>query len=68
MSHELEEHIERRVFIVVSMPSAGLTPQDFLRLIMSVGYNLRGAKDKAKELHFLGLVETKEGKVYAVRT
>jgi len=63
MSHELDDNIERRKIIVSMIPCKGLLPRDFLRLVMSLGYNDRGAK--VKELKFLRYVEEKEGRVFA---
>jgi hypothetical protein len=65
MSHELDDNVDRRKFIVSLIPKKGLYPQEFLRVVMSLGYNMRGAKAKVKELKFLRMVEEKEGKVYA---
>jgi len=65
MSHELDDNIERRKIIVSLIPRKGMLPRDFLRLVMSLGYNERGAKAKVKELKFLRLVEDKEGRIYA---
>lgn len=68
MSHELDDNIERRKQIVMLIPSKGLTPNDFLRLIMDQGYNHRGAQSKAKELRFLKMIEEKDGKVFAAQS
>lgn len=65
MSHELDDNIERRKQIVTMIPSKGLLPNEFLRLVMSLGYNDRGARAKVKELKFLRYVEEKEGRVFA---
>lgn len=65
MSHELDDNIERRKIIVSMIPRKGLLPRDFLRLVMSLGYNDRGAKAKVKELKFLRYVEEKEGRIFA---
>lgn len=65
MSHELDDNIERRKIIVSLIPKKGLLPMDFLRLVMSLGYNERGAKSKVKELKFLRYVEEKEGHIFA---
>jgi len=67
LSHELDDNIARRQTIVMSIPGEGMTPQDFTRLVMSFGYNLRGAQEKVKELRFMGLIEEKKGKIYAKR-
>ena len=65
LSHELDDNISRRQTIVLNMGHKGFFPQQFLKLIMSFGYNMRGALAKKKELMFLGMVYEKEGKVYA---
>ena len=65
MSHELDDNIERRKIIVSLIPKKGLMPRDFLRLVMSLGYNERGAKSKVKELKFLRFVIEKEGRIVA---
>ncbi len=65
MSHELDDNIERRKIIVSLIPKKGQFCLDFLRLVMSLGYNERGARAKVKELKLLRLVEEKEGRIFA---
>jgi hypothetical protein len=60
MSHELEDNKERRRHILSKMRqhSNGLPYQKLVAMIMAVfGYNLRGAKEKVKELSYMGLIK-----------
>ncbi|MEM2146237.1 MAG: hypothetical protein QXZ30_02745 [Candidatus Bilamarchaeaceae archaeon] len=62
MSHELEDNKERRQHILAKMRQYpnGLPLQKLTALIMNeFGYNLRGAKEKIKELSFMGLIKEK---------
>lgn len=54
MSHELEDNIDRRKHILAKIRRhpRGVTPDQLIILIMEMGYNLRGAREKAKELRF----------------
>jgi len=54
MSHELDDNIERRQHILAKMRQYpnGVTLNQLTRIIMEMGYNLRGAKDKIKELSY----------------
>ena len=65
MSHELDDNIEWRKQIVQMIPTKGMSPHEFLKLVASFGYNIRGSQAKVKELRFLGLIEEREGRVYA---
>jgi hypothetical protein len=59
MSHELEDNQERRRHILAKMRQhpKGLPYQRLVAMIMEMGYNLRGAKEKVKELHFMGHIK-----------
>ena len=60
MSHELEDNKERRRHILAKMRQHpnGLPYQKLVAMIMDeFGYNLRGAKEKVKELHFMGHIK-----------
>jgi polysaccharide deacetylase 2 family uncharacterized protein YibQ len=59
VSHELEDNQERRRHILAKMRQfpKGLPYQRIVAMIMEMGYNLRGAKEKVKELHFMGYIK-----------
>jgi polysaccharide deacetylase 2 family uncharacterized protein YibQ len=60
VSHELEDNKERRRHILAKMRqhTTGLPYQKLVAMIMDeFGYNLRGAKEKVKELHFMGYIK-----------
>ena len=60
MSHELEDNKERRRHILAKLRQYpnGLPYQKLVAMIMDdFGYNLRGAKEKIKELSFMGLIK-----------
>lgn len=60
MSHELEDNKERRRHILAKMRQFqnGLPYQKLVAIIMDeFGYNLRGAKEKVKELSYMGLIK-----------
>jgi hypothetical protein len=59
MSHELEDNKERRQHILAKMRQypRGLSYQKLVAMIMEMGYNLRGAKEKVKELSFMGYIK-----------
>ena len=60
MSHELEDNKERRRHIIAKMRQnpRGLPLQKLTAMIMDeFGYNLRGAKEKIKELSYMGLIK-----------
>ncbi len=60
MSHELEDNKERRRHILAKMRQypKGLSYQRLVAMIMDeFGYNLRGAKEKVKELHFMRYIK-----------
>jgi hypothetical protein len=61
MSHELDDNKERRVHFVAKMRQHpnGLPLQKLTTLIMEEGYNLRGAKEKIRELAYMGLIKEK---------
>ncbi|MFX1521533.1 MAG: hypothetical protein ACFFCD_16620 [Promethearchaeota archaeon] len=63
MSHELEDNLERRKRILAKMRQypKGLSLLALHRIIMDLGYNLRGAKDKVKELHYGGKIREQNG-------
>ena len=60
VSHELDDNLERRERILAKMRQhpKGLSLLALHRIIMDMGYNLRGAKDKVKELHYRGKITT----------
>ena len=63
MSHELEDNKERRKRILAKMRQhpSGMSYQKLVAMIMSVfGYNLRGAKEKVRELSFMGSIKEKD--------
>lgn len=68
MSHELEDNIERRKRIIQTMTTEGISEEDFLIHVMNFGYNVRGAREKVRELFRLNMVIRKSGKLYPVRT
>ena len=59
MSHELEDNKERRRHILAKVRQyPGMSNQKLLSMIMNdFGYNFRGAKEKVKELAFMGLIK-----------
>jgi hypothetical protein len=59
MSHELEDNQERRRHILAKMRQypKGLPYQKIVAIIMEMGYNLRGAREKVKELQFMGYIK-----------
>lgn len=60
MSHELEDNKERRRHILARMRQYqnGLPYQKLVAMIMDeFGYNLRGAKEKVKELSYMRLIK-----------
>jgi polysaccharide deacetylase 2 family uncharacterized protein YibQ len=59
MSHELEDNQERRRHILAKMRQypRGASYQRLVTVIMEMGYNLRGAKEKVKELQFMGYIK-----------
>lgn len=59
MSHELEDNQERRRHILAKMRQhpRGLPYQRLVAMIMEMGYNLRGAKEKVKELQYMGYIK-----------
>jgi hypothetical protein len=62
LSHELEDNIERRARILAKMRQYpnGLPYTKLVAMIMKeLGYNLRGAKEKVKELHYMGDITEK---------
>lgn len=56
MSHELEDNIDRRNHILgkVRRHPKGVTSDQLIRMIMEMGYNLRGSREKIKELKYGG--------------
>jgi hypothetical protein len=63
MSHELEDNIERRKLILAKVRQRpnGINLPTLVRIIMEMGYNLRGAREKVKELQFGGWLKEREG-------
>lgn len=59
MSHELEDNKERRIHFLAKIRQHpnGLPLQKLTTLIMEEGYNLRGAKEKIRELQYMGLIK-----------
>ena len=60
MSHELEDNKERRRHILAKMRQnpKGLPYQKLVAMVMAeFGYNLRGAKEKVRELSYMGLIK-----------
>jgi hypothetical protein len=70
MSHELEDNRERRRHILAKMRqySKGLSHQKLVASIMEMGYNLRGAKEKVRELSYMGLIKERGGYWYDAET
>ena len=62
MSHELDDNIERRrrICAKVRQHPRGVTMTALTRIIMEMGYNLRGAKEKIKELTYGGWIKEKD--------
>ena len=63
MSHELEDNQERRKHILAKLRQypRGLPNQRLDAIIMEMGYNLRGAKEKRRELSYMGLIKERGG-------
>jgi hypothetical protein len=63
MSHELEDNLERRAHILAKMRQHGrrVPLLTLHRIIMDMGYNLRGAKEKVRELHHHGDIKEQNG-------
>jgi polysaccharide deacetylase 2 family uncharacterized protein YibQ len=60
MSHELDDNKERRKHILAKMRQYpnGLPLQKLTAIIMDeFGYNLRGAKEKIRELSYMGAIK-----------
>lgn len=59
MSHELDDNIERRrrICAKVRQHPKGVSMTTLHRIIMDMGYNLRGAKDKIRELTYGGWIK-----------
>lgn len=59
MSHELDDNIERRLHILakIRQHQKGVNLTTLTRIIMEMGYNLRGAKEKIKELSYGGWIK-----------
>ena len=60
MSHELEDNLERQERILAKMRQyrKSIPLLTLHRIIMDMGYNLRGAKAKVKELQYRGKITT----------
>lgn len=65
MAHELRDRRQRIDDVILMMGNKEWTPHDFIRLIMSLGYNRRGARALADDLEYLGKVVKKKGLIYA---
>ena len=66
MSHELEDNIDRRKHILAKVRQypKGVTSDQLQCIIMEMGYNLRGAREKIKELQYgHWLKQTPEGRL-----
>jgi hypothetical protein len=63
MSHELDDNIERRQRILAKIRQnpRGVGVMKLTRIIMDMGYNLRGAKDKLKEMSYGGWIKEQNG-------
>lgn len=59
MSHELDDNIERREHILAKIRQypQGVSVDQLTKIIMEIGYNLRGAKEKIRELKFMGYIK-----------
>jgi hypothetical protein len=71
LSHELDDNKERRQRILALMRQhpEGLSLQKLKAVIMEeLGYNLRGATDKVKEMLFMGLIKEKDFRWFATDT
>jgi hypothetical protein len=70
MSHELDDNIERRERILAKIRQhpKGVNVTTLTRIIMEMGYNLRGAKEKIKELTYGGWVKEQNLCFYDART
>lgn len=63
MSHELDDNIERRQHILARIRQCpkGVNVSRLQRIIMDMGYNLRGAKDKITEMRCGGYIKEQGG-------
>lgn len=63
MSHELDDNIERRQRILAKIRQhpKGVGVMALTRIIMDMGYNLRGAKDKIREMSYGGWLKEQNG-------
>jgi len=63
MSHELDDNIERRQRILakIRQHAKGVSVLALTRIIMEMGYNLRGAKDKIREMSYGGWIKEQNG-------
>jgi enoyl reductase-like protein len=71
LSHELDDNKERRQRILALMRQhpEGLSLQKLKAIIMDeLGYNLRGASDKVKEMSFMGVIKEKDFRWFATDT
>jgi len=65
LSWELDENIRRREAICLLIPKKGCTSIELRNIVLSVGYSERGCYGKIKELKYLGLIEERNGRIYA---
>ena len=70
MSHELDDNIERRLRIVAKLRQypKGVDLTTLTRIIMEMGYNLRGAKDKIQELRYGAWIKEQNLRWFATDT
>jgi len=71
MSHELDDNKERRKHILAKMRQYpnGLPLQKLTAIIMDeFGYNLRGAKEKIRELSYMGAIKESNYSWFATET
>ncbi|MHA2407286.1 MAG: hypothetical protein ACXACA_02805 [Candidatus Ranarchaeia archaeon] len=70
MSHELEENIDRRKRITakVRQHSNGVSQRKLMQIIMDIGYNFRGAKEKIRELLYAGWLKEKDFRYFDAET
>jgi hypothetical protein len=70
MSHELDDNIERRHRIIAKIRQhpKGVSLTTLTRIIMEMGYNLRGAKEKIKELSYGGWIREQNLLFYDAET
>jgi hypothetical protein len=63
VSHELEDNVERRKHILAKLRQYpnGLPLLKLTVIITDIGYNLRGAKEKIKELSVRGEIKERNG-------